>query len=236
MSLPGLWSISAICVALLAGQRPAVGQNASTKSSTVSAGDVSLQRSRVYIHVGKTGFGHEHAVEGRLSSGQMHLSGTPQPGMLVFHMPSFEADTPAARRYIGLSGETDAGTRSKVNANLRGSDVLDVQRHPTAAFKITSVTPLAQQSKRGLPQFQFDGQFTLHGQTRPLRFVADVDTQGDWRHIRGGFAINQTDFGMTPYTTALGAIGVADRLTIFGDLWVAERDLKAAQAGAESRR
>ena len=37
----------------------------------------------------------------------------------------------------------------------------------------------------------------------------------------GNFSLLQTDYGIKPFTTALGAIGVADRLTIYGDLWVA---------------
>jgi len=143
-------------------------------------------------------------------------------------MNTFTADTNAARKYVGLSGTTDAGTRSKVNSNMRGSDVLNVRRYPTAKFQVKSVSPLKQKSRRGLPQYQIEGDFTLHGKTQTIRFVADSEAKDGWLHVRGGFAILQTSYGITPYSTGLGTIGVADKLTIWGDLWVAEQ--KQAQA------
>ena len=81
---------------------------------------------------------------------------------------------------------------------------------------------MGQPSRRGLPQYQLDGDFTLHGVTRPIRVVADVEEANGWLHLRGGFSILQTQFGMTPYTKAFGAVGVTDRLDIWGDLWVAK--------------
>jgi hypothetical protein len=39
--------------------------------------------------------------------------------------------------------------------------------------------------------------------------------------LQGSFSILQSDYGITPFSKALGAVGVADRLTISGDLRVA---------------
>jgi hypothetical protein len=195
-------------------------QEKSSSQKVYQTGDVHLKQSRVYIHVGKTGFGHEHAVEGQLSSGTLKLNEA--EGELVFAMKTFTADTNAARKYIGLSGTTAAGTRSKVNANMRGRHVLNVGRFPTAKFKVKSVSPLKQKSRRGLPQYRIEGDFTLHGKTRLIRFTADAAAKDGWLHVRGGFSILQTNYGITPYSTGLGTIGVANKLTIWGDLWVAE--------------
>ncbi len=195
-------------------------------AADVPNGGLSLQHSRTYVHVDKTNFlGHEHAVEGRLKSGTLHLSGDPSFGELVFDMASFDVDTPAARKYIGLPGTTDNATKSKVTANMRGADVLNVRRYPTAKFVVKSIAPLKAMSRRGLPQYQIDGEFTLCGQTRPIKMTADAEQKGDWLHLRGGFSIQQTQFGMTPFSVGLGAIGVADRLKIWGDLWVANRNM-----------
>ena len=65
--------------------------------------------------------------------------------------------------------------------------------------------------------------------TRPLKFLVDVQPANGWQRIRGGFAINQTDFGITPFSKAFGAVGVADRLTIWGDV------LAAPTAGGVAR-
>jgi hypothetical protein len=51
--------------------------------------------------------------------------------------------------------------------------------------------------------------------------IVDVEQARGWLHVRGEFTIKQTSFGITPYSKAFGAIGVADRLRIHGDLWVA---------------
>lgn len=209
-------------------------QEKSSSQDTYSPGDVHLKQSRVYIRVGKTGFGHEHGVEGQLSSGTLKLN--EGKGELVFDMKTFTADTNAARKYVGLSGTTDAGTRSKVNANMRGSHVLDVNRYPTAKFKVKSILPTKQASRRGLPQYRVNGDFTLHGKTRQIEFLADAQKKDGWLHVRGGFSILQTHYGITPYSTGLGTIGVANKLTIWGDLWVVqEKQSPAAQTTDGSR-
>ncbi|MCA9116164.1 MAG: YceI family protein [Planctomycetaceae bacterium] len=230
---PLLWFAAGACVVTalltravlfpLAGPAHVTAAEQQTKPEpTLQPGDCHLGSSRVYVFVGKTGFGHEHAIEGRLKSGALHLSDRPASGRLVFDMTSFAADTPGARKYIGLAGVTDPETQKKVNANMLGPDVLDVRRFPAAGFMLTAVTPLQQQSRRGLPQYQLDGQFTLHGVTRPVRIVAETETKGTWLHLRGSFAIRQTDFGITPFSTAFGAVGVTNDLRIYGDLWVAQ--------------
>jgi len=56
-------------------------------------GDLILEKSFVYIRVGKARIGHEHGVFGKLSEGKVHLN-SPAPGdRLVFDMTTFDADT-----------------------------------------------------------------------------------------------------------------------------------------------
>lgn len=159
---------------------------------------------------------------GKLTSGSVKLGANANAGSLVFDMTSFDADSDHARQYIGLGGTTDASTRNKVNANMLGADVLDVQQFPTATFKITSARPVANKSGRGLPQYQLDGQFTLHGQTQNIAILADVEEKKGWIHLRGNFSILQTDYGITPFSKAFGTIGVADKLDIWGDFYIAK--------------
>jgi polyisoprenoid-binding protein YceI len=193
-------------------------------ASSISSGDLELATSRVYVRVGKVGLGHEHGASCRLKSGSLHLS---QPdasgsyGKLVFDMSSFEADSDASRKYVGLEGTTDETTRKQVNENLQGKEVLNVADHPTATFEAKRITKLDELSKRGLPKYKFEGDFSLHGITKPLEFAADVEVVKGWNHVRGGFAILQSAYGIKPYSKMLGAVGVTDRLLIYGDLIVA---------------
>jgi polyisoprenoid-binding protein YceI len=200
---------------------PAASQATVARPRQPAPGDLELNASRVFVHVDKTGLGHEHAVAGKIKSGRVVLGAGRDAGEIVFDMKSFEADGEQARKYVGLEGTTDPSTARQVTANMQSPSVLDTSKFPTAVFKIASATPVDELSRRGLPQYQLRGEFTLHGVSRPLTVLADVQAKDGWTHLRGGFAIRQTDFGIRPFQKALGAVGVADQLTIFGDVWVA---------------
>lgn len=207
-----------LCFSLVAS---APGQAINQTTSSSEAGRVEIKSSRVYVFVDKTGLGHQHGVEGRLKESTLVLGAERDAGKLIFDMTSFDADTASARRYVGLSGTTDASTRRSVTDNMKGNDILDVRRYPTATFEISSAKATSQKSRRGLPTYQLEGQFTLHGKTRPLSIVAEAESVKGWLHVRGGFTIKQTDYGITPYSKAFGAIGVANELKIYGDLYAA---------------
>jgi YceI-like domain len=209
---------------------PAAGQSAvaSRQSGQVSVqGEIALEQSRVYIHVGKSGFGHEHAVAGMLRAGHIHLGAEQNAGELVFEMASFVADPDYARKFVGLEGISDPDTQQKVTANMLGPDVLDVAQYPIAEFRIASAKATETKSQRGLGIYEFAGEFSLHGTTKPIRFRAEVEQLDGRSRILGSFTIRQTDFGMTPYTKAFGTIGVADQLRIYGDLYVVNREATA---------
>jgi polyisoprenoid-binding protein YceI len=207
------------------------------RSATVyEPGDVYLPGSRVYVFVGKTGFGHEHAVIGQLKQGRLRLDVPRDSGQLVFDMATFVADADAARQYVGLPGTTDASTQQQVTANMLGSAVLDVARFPTAEFRVRELSLLPQAGSRGLPQYQFSGNLTLHGVTRPVQIVAEAEQQGGWIHLRGEFSLLQTQFGITPFAKAFGALGVTDQLRVLGDVWLAKERQVAQQPGGEAIR
>lgn len=212
----------------VAGQAPRARRSAAAKRTEapppLRPGDIDLAKSRVYVFVDKTGLGHEHAVEGKIKSGSIQLGTAAGAGSVEFDMTSFSADGDEARKYIGLKGSTSASTRQQVNKNMLGPDVLDVRRHPTATFTIDSAAQ--KKTKQGQPVFELKGKFTLKGKTRALTVYAQPSPQGAQLRLTGDFTILQTDFGITPYSTALGAVGVADPLKIWGDLWIAGDETK----------
>jgi polyisoprenoid-binding protein YceI len=197
----------------------AQAQQPAGQGQSPQPGDVDLANSRVFTFVGATGFGHEHGIEGRLASGSLHLGANQSAGELVFDMKSFDADTPAARKYVGLEGESDDSTRKQVNDNMLGTDVLNVARFPTAKFAIQSALPYSGTKPGTPPQYILDGQFTLHGVTKHLRILAETEESHGMLHARSRFAVLQSQFGITPFTKLLGTIGVADKLTLYGDAW-----------------
>ena len=199
-------------------------------ASDVRARRSIFARQSRYVFVGKTGFGHEHGIVGQLKQGHIDMSPGKNVGILDFDMATFTADTPEARKFVRLEGATDASTQQQVNTNMRGADVLDVGKFPTSRFTIKEIVKLSQPSQSGLPQYRLNGDFTLHGVTRPIQVMAEAEDQRDWTRLRGGFTMLQSQFGITPFTKALGAVGVTDQLTVWGDLWIAKQPVVAAQA------
>jgi len=198
---------------------------------TYSPGDVNLERSRVYIHVDKTGLGHQHAIAGMLRSGHIDLTAEQHAGEIVFDLAGFVADPDYARKYIGLEETSDPSTKKKVTDNMLGPDVLNVAKFPFASCTIVAARATGKQSKRQLPIYEFSGQFTLHGTTRPIRILADVEQREGWIRLQGNFTMLQTDYGITPFSKAFGAIGVANRLTVYGDIWIASDNAAVVGAG-----
>jgi polyisoprenoid-binding protein YceI len=188
------------------------------RAQAPAAYQVDTNASRVYIRVNKsTRIGHEHGVSGQLQSGKVVPGGT---GEMVFQMTSFVADTPQARQYVGLAGEIGASDVEKVNANMRGPGVLDVERFPTATYAITGMNPADGQAAGAPGHYQVTGNFTLHGVTQPVAFTATVEgttTPGTLR-MRGTFTIQQTTYGIQPFSALGGLVAVADPLQIWGDI------------------
>lgn len=191
-------------------------------ATVLPSGQIDTSTSRVYALVGKTGLGHEHGVVGLIQSGQLKIGAKQDAGVIVFDMTTFTADSADARAYVGLAGATSLSSQKQVTDNMRSAGVLDVQRHPTATFAITSAELTGNKSRAGKPLVKLDGKFTLHGVTQPLSLVAEIYELPERIRLRGGFTILQTEFGITPYTKAFGAVGVANQLTIYGDILVAK--------------
>jgi YceI-like domain len=212
----------------IAGQPP--GSAVAATPGNYEPGDLYLAGSRVYVLVDKTGFGNQHGIVGQIKQGRIRLDAPQDSGQLVFDLSTFTADPDVARQYVGLSGTEDPSSQQQVTANMIGAEVLDVAHFPTATFEIKRIIPLPAASQRGLPQYQLDGDFTLHGVTQPIRVVADAEQNGAWTHLRGGFSILQTQYRITPLKKALGAVGVADQLQIFGDLWLSKDRQTVPQA------
>ncbi|MDB5341087.1 MAG: YceI-like domain protein [Planctomycetaceae bacterium] len=211
--------VSLLCLKLMAMALVFASASASAQPAAGPRGPaVDLKTSRVYVLVDKTGIGHPHGVVGSLKSGTVTLGAKAKAGQIVFDMKSFVADTDDARKYVGLAKKIDAETQKKVTETMLGEHVLDVEHHPTATFDIDSAIATGKKSAAGHPLFQLDGRFTLHGTTQPLKVIAEAISGAKPTRLRTQFKVEQSNFGMKPYTTGFGTVGVADELTIWGDV------------------
>lgn len=157
-----------------------------------------------------------------MHSGSLKLDAPANAGQIVFDLTSFIADTEEARKHVGLSGSTSASTIKQVNDNMRGPDVLDVKKYPTAKFDVDSTLPSRKKSTAGNRIYELRGTIQLHGVSRPLTIEAEAIAKSGVTRLSGKFTLQQTKFGMTPYTAALGAVGVADNLTVWGEIDVVQ--------------
>jgi polyisoprenoid-binding protein YceI len=204
-----------VCAVLCALAHTATAQPTSPASGSTN---IDVETSRVYVFVGKKGFGHEHGVEGQLQEGTIQLGKQQAAGKLVIDMASLEADTEAARKYVKLDPDFDQN-KDEINATMRGKDVLDVDQHPTATFEIDSAQQSAKPAEGQGTAYELKGKFTLHGKTRPLTVQATASEEQDGKvRLTGNFKIKQTDFGIKPYSAGFGLAAVADELVIYGDL------------------
>ena len=172
-------------------------QQRAKKKSVV--GEIDVEQSRIYVFVGKTGFGHEHGVVGKVRSGSLRLNEAKNAGSIVFDMTTFVADTTEARTFLGLKGETSESTRVQVSENMRGAAVLDVVKFPTATFKINSALPIKRRDPDENPIYQLDGTFMLRDVTRPLRVDVEAEEVDGKLHIHGEFPLKQTEVSNHPF-------------------------------------
>jgi polyisoprenoid-binding protein YceI len=203
--------------ALKAEQEPASG---------VAYG-VDAKASRIYVKVEPDGRGHAHGIAGELAAGAVTFRSSEKPGEFVFALTSLVADTPEARKYVGLEGNLSASDQRNVTRTMLGRTVLDTMQYPKATYAITSISPLDRQAGGEPGRYQLDGRLQLHGVENPVRFEAKVEhgkTEGTLA-MRGHFALLQTAYKIRPYSF-VGLVKVKDELQIYGDLLLVPKGSK----------
>ena len=197
-----------------------VQQTAQQPMRTSGIGEVNVKSSRVFTLVKGTGMGHSHGMEAGLSSGHLTLGATTKAGQLVFNMNSFAADTELARKMVGLKGTTAGWMQKQVTKEMHGPKILNSVDFPTAVFDIESCQLDGIDAETGVPKYRASGNFTLRGQTNAITVPITVDQEKGWLRVTGRFTFKQSDYGIKPLSKGFGAIGVADDLTVIGDLWI----------------
>ena len=165
-------------------------------------------RSLVVIEVRRSGslarLGHDHVVASHDVGGFV----APGDGRADLYVPLAElaVDEIALRAAAGFEtqpSESDiAGTRS----NMLNS-VLEVDRFPFALIQVTGVDVRTRSARINVA-------LTLHGTTRTPEVTAQVESIGNDIVVSGSFSLDQTDFGITPYTVLGGAIAVRNRVDL----------------------
>lgn len=156
-------------------------------------------------------FGHNHVVRADEVNGDVYLTDEPADSGFEITIPlaGFVVDPPQARAVEGEDFESELSdeARQATRENMLGSDGLDADRHPEIRIRSAGLVG---------PPWQMDAtiRITLNGVTRertvPIAVVRDDQTLT----VIGRFDLNQTDYGLKPFTAMGGGLKVADELRV----------------------
>lgn len=120
----------------------------------------------------------------------------------TFDTASLRVDTPMKDGQENPSALSD-GDKEKIAGQIR-DDVLHSSKHPEARFQSRSLQKQADGS------YIIEGDLTLHGTTKPISGRTSV--VGGKQQL--DLALNQPDFGITPYKAMMGTLKIAPELKI----------------------
>ncbi len=183
--------------------------------SAVTPWPIDPQRSTVTIIVRRAGplarLGHDHVITSAAERGTVWAGDTPAASAFELHLPvdRFEVDLAAARAVAGaefaapVPEEARAGTRR----NMLRPEVLDA-----AAFPLITLRSVAASGDWSQPVLKLAVE--LRGVTREHELPVQVERDSLGLVVRGELRLNQSDYGITPFAVAGGAIQVGDALEI----------------------
>ncbi len=176
----------------------------------LSTYSIDSAKSKIEIEVAKDGFfkafGHDHLVLATKFSGSVQVATAKMEGSSV----SFTADANSLRVMDPGESEKD---RNEVQTTMLGQQVLDVARYPQIQF-FSSTIKVVSASKNTF-DLQVSGPLTLHGTQKPVALPARVQISDDGSlTCDTEISLLQSDFGITPYKAAGGAVRVKNKLKL----------------------
>lgn len=181
-------------------------------------------RSEFVVYLSRTGvaraFADDHVIRATSYYGGAHVDLMDLTASWLWvevEADSLVADEQPTRQKYGLLHPVDADARAKIQATFESPEQLDVKKYPTITFKSTSIA--VEQGSC----WRVTGDLTIHGVTRPVSFVA---TMNEDRPNLFGCAVlrfKQSDFGITPYSAALGTVRNVDEVVLYLEILLQPR-------------
>ena len=193
------WGVLVILVWALSGRMA---------SAEPHAYAVDPARSRIVVHVGKTGLfgfaGHEHEVLAPVKRGALVVD--------LAHVEGSSVDLKVDARALRVTGRGEPPKDvAKVQETMVGPACLDAGRFPEIRFVSKAIT--AKRREGGGIEVTVQGTLTLHGVSRDVTLPVHVDIDGDMLTAQGALPLKQTDFGIKPISKA-GVVKVEDEVRL----------------------
>jgi hypothetical protein len=226
--------LALVCASTMAGcglrraesPPPVVGGDAagSQVPSGAAVYTIDPDRSIVTLRVYRAGrlakLGHNHVITSSAEAGSAWTNGTPAGSgfELRLAVASLVVDDPAARAAAGAEfpGALPDAARDGTRRNMLRAEVLDGERHPEIVVRAGSLAGTWEQPAVA-------ASVTLRGQTRSIDVPLAVARTDDAIVARGALRIQQSDFGITPFSIGGGAIAVADAVDISFEIHAARQ-------------
>lgn len=166
-------------------------------------------QSRIEIKTGKAGLlksvAHEHLVHAEQITGSIVFDKTVlAESMIALTVPSASLKLDATK--------VDPKDAREIEETMEGKKVLDVARYPTIQFESRELS--GQETAPHQYALELVGDLSMHGVTRSITVPVTVHITGNTLIGSGATRIKQTDFGIKPYSAALGTIKVKDELQL----------------------
>ena len=184
-----------------------------TRGATVY--DVSPQNSQLAIYVLRGGkfsrLGHNHVMTSQNLTGRVWVH--PDFGRsgfeLSFPVAQLVVDDAEARRAAGSDFPPDIPQSDKdgTRKNMLKPEVLDGEHYPEVKLRSAKVGGT-------LEAPQVTAHITIKETSRDVEVPVKIEAAGAKLTASGEFDVLQTEFGMKPFSVALGALEVQDRLHI----------------------
>lgn len=180
---------------------------------------IAADRSSLHVLVYRGGtlanLGHNHVMSSPAINGYIWLNNAVERSGfdVVVPVAKLIVDDNDARAAEGadfplnVSDEARTGTQR----NMLSAALLDGEHYPVVRLKSTSIAGT-------LPVVQVRLQLTLKDQTRSFTLPVAVAATAQQLQARGEFELKQTDFGIKPFSVAMGALQVQDTVRIKFDL------------------
>ena len=105
--------------------------------------------------------------------------------------------------------------RREIKSTLE-SKVLQTPAHPQILFHADRVSGFSETGASA--GATLEGSLEINGRTEPASVRVDLEREQGRLHARGGATVQQTRWGIRPYTAFLGALRVADEVEVSFDL------------------
>ena len=183
---------------------------AAFNSESKTAYSIDSAKSKIEIKVAKDGlfkaFGHDHVVTASKFAGNMQFATAKVEDSSV----SFTTEANSLRVVDPGESERD---RNEVQTTMLGEQVLNAARYPRIQFS-SSMIKVVSASKNTF-DLQVTGTLTLHGTQKPVTLPVHLQISDDGSlTCDTELSLLQSEFGITPYKAAGGAVKVKDKLKL----------------------